>query len=129
MPRIAVAGFSHETNTFAEGLTSFDDFVRGRGFPGLMRGEELVDVLRGKSMCTGAFIDAATELGFELVPLLWTFPQPSGLIEQDAYDRVLALLLDDLQAALPVDGVLLELHGAMVTEDREDAEGLSLIHI
>ena len=129
MPRVAVAGFSHETNTFAEGLTTFDDFVRGRGFPGLMRGEELVRVLTGKSMCTGAFIHAAEELGFELAPLLWTFPQPSGLIEQAAYDRVLELLLEELRAALPVDGVLLELHGAMVTEGLEDAEGDILAHV
>lgn len=121
--RVAIAGFSHETNTFAEGLTTFEDFARGRGFPGLMSGAEVVRTLTGKSMCTGAFIDAARELGFELVPLLWTFPQPSGLIEQAAYDRVLAMLLERLEAALPVDGVLLELHGAMVTEALEDAEG------
>ncbi|MFO8081913.1 MAG: M81 family metallopeptidase [Armatimonadota bacterium] len=129
MPRVAVAGFSHETNTFAEGLTTFDDFVRGRGFPGLMTGDALVRTLRGKSMCTGAFIDAADELDFELVPVLWTFPQPSGLIEQSAYDRVLTMLLEGLEAALPVDGVLLELHGAMVSEEREDAEGDTLARV
>ena len=74
-------------------------------------------------MCTGAFLDAAEEQGFEAPPLLWTFPQPSGLVEQAAYDRVLAMLLEKLQEALPFDGVLLELHGAMVTEGLEDAEG------
>ncbi|MEA3400173.1 MAG: M81 family metallopeptidase [Armatimonadota bacterium] len=123
MTRIAVAGFSHETNTFAQGLTTFDDFVRGRGFPGLMTGQALVRSLTGTATCTGAFLDAAEELGFEMLPLLWTFPQPSGLIEQGAYDRVLAMLLEELEAALPVDGVLLQLHGAMVTEQLEDAEG------
>ncbi len=129
MKRVAVAGFSHETNTFAEGVTTFDDFVRGRGFPGLMFGGELVRTLRGKSMPTGAFLDAAEELGFELLPLLWTFPQPSGLIEQDACDRILQMLLERLEAVLPVDGVLLELHGAMVTEDLPDAEGHVLARI
>ncbi|MGC9319856.1 MAG: M81 family metallopeptidase, partial [Armatimonadota bacterium] len=123
MTRIALAGFSHETNTFAEGLTTFDDFIRGRGFPGLMTGEDLVQHLRGTATCTGAFLDAAEEVGFEALPLVWTFPQPSGLIEQEAYDRVLAILLEELEAALPADGVLLALHGAMVTEQLEDAEG------
>lgn len=127
--RIAIAGLSHETNTFAEGLTPWEDFVRGRGFPGLMSGDTLVQALKGKSMCTGAFLDAADELGFEALPLLWTFPQPSGIIEQSAYDRVLAMLLEKLEAALPVDGVLLELHGAMVTEEIEDAEGDVLAHV
>ena len=129
MKRIAIAGFSHETNTFAEGLTTYDDFVRGRGFPGLMSGEELVGALKGKSICTGAFLDAAEEDGFEALPLLWTFPQPSGIIEQAAYDRVLEMLLEKLQAAMPVDGVLLELHGAMVAEQIGDAEGDVLTHV
>lgn len=123
MKRIALAGFSHETNTFAKGLTSFEEFVRGRGFPGLMSGDTMVRSLKGKGMCTGAFLDAADKLGFEAIPVLWTFPQPSGVIEQSAYDRVLALLLEGLEAAMPVDGVLLELHGAMVTEQLPDAEG------
>ena len=123
MKRIALGGLSHETNTFAEGLTTFDDFARGRGFPGLMSGDTIIETLKGKSMCTGAFLDAAEEQGFEALPLLWTFPQPSGLVEQAAYDRVLAMLLEKLQEALPFDGVLLELHGAMVTEGLEDAEG------
>ncbi len=123
MTRIAIAGFSHETNTFAEGLTTFDDFERGRGFPGLMSGQQIVETLTGKSTCTGAFLDAAGEEGFEVVPVLWTFPQPSGTIEQAAYDRVLQMLLEGLEEVLPVDGVLLELHGAMVTEQIEDAEG------
>ena len=109
MTRVAIAGLSHETNTFAEGLTTYEDFVRGRGFPGLMSGRDLVRNLTGKRICTGAFLDAAEEPGFEAVPLLWTFPQPSGLIEQAAYDRVLAMLLASLEQALPVDGVLLEL--------------------
>ncbi len=129
MIRVAVAGLSHETNTFAEGLTTYDDFARGRGFPGLMRGEAMAETLGGKAICTGAFLDAAEELGFEALPLLWTFPQPSGVIEQAAYDRVLAMLLANLEAALPVDGVLLELHGAMVTEELEDAEGDILEHV
>ncbi len=129
MKRIAIAGFSHETNTFAEGLTTFDDFARGRGFPGLMTGEKLVQTLKGKSMCTGAFLDAAEDESFEVLPVLWTFPQPSGVIEQSAYDRVLDMLLENLEPLLPVDGVLLELHGAMVTEQIEDAEGDILTHV
>lgn len=129
MRRIAIGGLSHETNTFAEGLTTFDDFERGRGFPGLMRGGQLLDRLRGRATSSGAFIQAAEEHGFEAVPLLWTFPQPSPMIEQATYERVLGMLLEELEAALPVDGVLLQLHGAMVAEECEDCEGDTLAQV
>lgn len=122
--RIAIAGFSHETNTFADGLTTLADFERSGGFPGLMTGEEMLRILRGTSVCTGGFIAAAeARQDVELVPLLWTFPQPSGTIEQAAFETIVGKLLGLLREAGPVDGVLLDLHGAMVTEKYPDAEG------
>ncbi|MCE5237389.1 M81 family metallopeptidase [bacterium] len=122
--RFAVAGLSHETNTFAHGLTTLDDFVGSSRYPGLIRGEEVITAMRGTSGCTDGFIAAAEAAGdAELVPLLWTFPQPSGLVEQTAFEMLAGMLLVRLAEALPVDGVLLELHGAMVTERCPDAEG------
>ncbi|MHB8995479.1 MAG: M81 family metallopeptidase [Armatimonadota bacterium] len=122
--RIAIAGFAHETNTFADGLTTLEDFQRAGGFPGLMSGQDVVDSLRNAATCTGGYITAAEAAGdVELVPLLWTFAQPSGLVAQAAFGAIAGELLERLQAALPVDGVLLDLHGAMVTEGFEDAEG------
>ena len=121
--RLAVGGLCHETNTFAEGLTTLEDFTRPGGFPGLMTGEEVLR-LRGTATCTGGFIAAAEAAGdVAFVPLLWTFPQPSGTVEQAAFETVAGMLLERLAEALPVDGVLLDLHGAMVTEEYPDAEG------
>jgi len=54
---------------------------------------------------------------------LWTFAQPSGLVAQEVYDALSAEFISRLEDAMPVDGVLLGLHGAMVTEQIEDAEG------
>lgn len=122
--RIAIAGVAHETNTFAEGLTTLADFHRSGGFPGLMTGAELIASLRGAATCTGGFIAGAEAAGdIELLPLLWTFAQPSGLVAQEAFESLVGDLLSRLQAALPVAGVLLDLHGAMVTEECDDAEG------
>ncbi|MBP8952904.1 MAG: M81 family metallopeptidase [Armatimonadetes bacterium] len=120
--RIAIGGISHETNTFARGLTTIDDFRRSGGFPGLLEGRQVIEQLRGKNIDTGGFIEASERLGFTPVPLLWTFAQPSGIVEQAAFDELLGILLDRLRLAMPVDGVLLDLHGAMVTEELEDAE-------
>jgi len=121
--RIGVAGICHETNTFAEGVTRFEHFERSGAFPGLMVGDEIVETLHATKVPMGGFIAAAEELNFELVPLIWTFANPSGLVAQDAYEKLAGMLMDRLQKAMPVDGVLLDLHGAMVTEELEDAEG------
>ena len=71
---------------------------------------------------TGGIIDAADELKIEVVPLLWSFATPSRKVEQDAYDTLKSEFLDLLSSAGEIDGVVLDLHGAMVTEEIEDAE-------
>lgn len=121
--RIALAGLAHETNTFAHGLTTLADFQRSGGFPGLLLGAEVPAALQAAGVATSGFLAAAQDLGLEVEPLLWTFAQPSGLVEQAAYETLKAMLLQRLQAALPVDAVYLDLHGAMVTEGLPDAEG------
>lgn len=122
--RLATGGICHETNTFARGPTPLTAFTDAGGFPGLMTGEAMLTGLRGTACCAGGFIAGAEAVGdVELVPLLWTFPQPSGIIEQAAFETVAGMLQDGLEASLPVDGILLDLHGAMVTEDYPDGEG------
>jgi microcystin degradation protein MlrC len=59
----------------------------------------------------------------DLLPLLCARAQPSGIVEQQSFETMLRWFLERLQQVLPVDGVLLDLHGAMVTEQHEDAEG------
>src|SRR5438445_750865 len=122
--RIAVGGILHETATFIERRTTFADFERGIG---LFRGPQIIERFRGANMCPGGFIEAAAEQGFELVPLLWAFAYPSGLIERAAYDALKAEFLrrlhDSEAAGGPVDGVLLDLHGAMVVEGIDDGDG------
>src|SRR5579863_4878866 len=122
--RIAIGGISHETSTFAKTPTTLADFADGFG---CYRGTEILDRFRGANICTGGFIDGAKKHGFELIPLLWCFAYPSGLIVAADFAALKAEFLDRLrqdQAAHgPVDGVLLDLHGAMVVEGIDDADG------
>ncbi|HET6880396.1 MAG TPA: M81 family metallopeptidase [Pirellulales bacterium] len=121
--RIAIGGISHETTTFIETRTTLVDFERGFG---LYRGGEMIERFRGANMCTGGFLAGAEQYGFEPVPLLWTFAYPSGLIERRTYDTLKGEFLDRLNAArreAPIDGVLLDLHGAMVVEGIDDGDG------
>ena len=57
------------------------------------------------------------------MPLLWTSGGAGGLVTRDAFERIAGELVGRLSAAMPVDAVYLDLHGAMVTEDFEDGEG------
>jgi microcystin degradation protein MlrC len=119
--RILTGGVLHETSTFAAGTTTVRDFEAGRG---LLRGTAMFDKFRGANVCVGGFLDGAEKHGFELVPLLWTFATPSGLVERASYDTLKNECLADLQRefAQGADGVLLDLHGAMVVEGIEDAD-------
>jgi microcystin degradation protein MlrC len=124
--RIAVGGFQHETNTFAPTKATFEDFVRPGAWPGLTRGEALVDAVAGMNIPIAGFVAAAGELGLELHPLSWAQATPSAVVTRDAYERIAGQILDDLRGSLAtgeLDGVYLDLHGAMATEHLEDGEG------
>ncbi|MBI5758372.1 MAG: M81 family metallopeptidase [Planctomycetales bacterium] len=121
--RIVTGGISHETSTFAKTPTTVHDFETGMG---MFRGDAVIERFRGTNICTGGFIDGAARHGFELVPLLWCFAYPSGLIPRADYDSLKGEFLERLAQAKqsgPVDGVLLDLHGAMVVEGIDDGDG------
>ena len=61
MKRIAVAGFQHETNTFASTLAGFSDFEEADSWPGLLRGDEVIHGLSGINISITGFVDAAKE--------------------------------------------------------------------
>lgn len=116
--RVAVGGIWHETNTFAAGRTGEDAF-RAYQFA---RGPELIDAYRETRNELGGFIEGAARHGLTLVPLLFAGAVPSGVVTREAYASLRDAFLDDLRGAMPVDGVLLALHGAMVAEGVDDVE-------
>ena len=116
--RIAVGCIGHETNTFSLVPTTIDSFKKREYFIG----EEMFPVFRNTNTIMGGYMDAAEERGMELVPLLWTFAIPSGIVEQSAYDTLKSEFMEILHNAGNLDGVLLDLHGAMAVEEIEDGE-------
>src|SRR5260370_20698685 len=123
MARIAVGGFQHETNTFAPQRATWADFERADAWPGFVRGSGLIDAVDGFNIPIAGAVKTLQELGHELVPLCWCSAPPSSYVERDAYERVVGAILDDLAAHAPIDGIYLDLHGAMVAEHHEDGEG------
>ena len=121
--RIAVGGFQHETNTFSEHLATLAHFEAPDAWPGLTRGPALFEAVAGINLPAAGFVAEARELRHDLVPLTWCSAQPSGRVTRDAFEHVTALLLEDLREAGGVDAVYLDLHGAMVAEHVDDADG------
>ena len=122
--RIASGGIQHETNTFASTPTTIEDFVRDSNCGvNLDGGSVIFERFRNTATIHGGYIAGAETESFELVPLLCTRAQPAGVVKQSCFHELLNRLLDRLREALPVDGVLLDLHGAMVSEQHDDAEG------
>ena len=113
--RIALAGISHETNTYCRELTTAHDFHQ-------LRGERILRT-RGQQSDIGGAVSACERLGLEPLPLLYAAAQPSGTIESATYAQFRDEILDGLRSAAPLDGVVLCLHGAGVVEDLEDLEG------
>ena len=121
--RIAVAGFQHETNTFGGDITEGEAFVAPSGWPRQMRGDDLLTELPGTSVATAGALAQLAEAGGTPVPLFWTIALPSGPVRHSAYEAIASEILARLEEVLPVDGVFLELHGAMATTEDGDAEG------
>jgi len=129
MARIGIAGFLHESNTFVHRRTDIDAFVTADAWPGLVLGHALLDEVAGANIAIAGFIKEAAACGHELLPLLWASANPSGPVTQLAYEKIWSLLARELEQAMPVNALFLDLHGAMVAEHIEDGEGELLARI
>lgn len=121
--RVAFAGFVHETNTFAPTAADMAAFEQGGGYMPLCRGQEILS--RGRGINIG--IGGATEFGeaarWDILPVLWAGAIPSAHVTQDAYERISDEIVAGIAAAGDLDGVFLDLHGAMVAAHLDDGEG------
>lgn len=118
--RIVTGGIAQETNTFQWEPTTLTDFSKGSS--SIVRGEEIL-ALAGTGSIYGGIVEEARRLGVELIPTTYGAAVPGGRVSREAFDTLREEILDGIRAALPVDGVLLGLHGAMALEDDDDGEG------
>lgn len=114
--RVGIIGVFHETNVFSPVPTEWESFARR------YRREGLLDAFADTRTVVGGFIDGASRHGWEVVPILGAYATPAGLVTRDAMTALATSLQEELDAASEVDGVLLELHGAMVADQSPDAE-------
>ena len=117
--RVLAAQIKHETNGFNRNPTTLADFRSAS----LRLGAEVANIYRGTRLEMGGFIAAAEAEGWTLFLPICATANPSGPVSDAAFEHLVTHLLDGIRDALPLDGVLLALHGAMVTESLDDPEG------
>lgn len=117
--RVIVGQFCHETNTFSVQKADTEDFAKLFCY----RANEVRAKLAGTNSEVAGFLDVADREGWDVVHTIATFANPSGKVTDRAWHELGGIILEAARANPDVDGVLLALHGAMVTETYDDAEG------
>ena len=117
--RFALAGISHETNTFHSIKTEYKNFEES----GMILKEKEIEKLYESPSTIGGFFQASRDYGFDLVPLMFATTGPLGTITSETFEKLINEILDKMKNHGPFDGVLLDLHGAAVSEEFEDMDG------
>lgn len=116
--RIAIGGIMHESNTFASMKTDHRRFEEGS----LAHGDALVPIWRDAHHEMGGFIAGAERFGYDLAPTTMAWATPAGPVDDAVIDEVVdAIRLGCRRSS--ADGLLLALHGAMVSSRHPDADG------
>lgn len=123
--RVAVGQIWQETNTLNPCPTTREDFE----LFGVSRGAEMISQM-ARTNELGGFIQSLRQWpgAPEIVGLARLPAWPGGLITADAYEWIADEMATAMDRAMPVDGVLLALHGAMAADGHPDVEGSILHH-
>ena len=117
--RVGVVGMWHETNTFSSIPNTLADFESFE----LLSGQAIAEHNAGTGTVIGGFYDSPE---LELVPIFSAGAWPSGPTEAEVLHHLFERLDDGLKKAGPLDGVLINLHGAMVATGTDDVEAATL---
>lgn len=118
--RIVVARLNHETNTFSPVPTPLSAFDPKWN-------ENAYAFGRVSNTALGAFHAYAQGIGAEIVAPLAATANPSGPVDDQAFDVMCAAIIDGIGEGC--DAILLDLHGAMVTQTYDDGEGELLARV
>src|SRR5438046_9674632 len=125
--RLLIAMMKHETNTFSPvptPLARFGPSYSDRG-PGPLYGEAAIQAYRGTGSGLGAYLDLAEREKADIVLPIAASAPPSRPVQDAAYEHIAGIICDAVAQGRQrsgFDGILLDLHGAMVTESLEAAE-------
>ena len=122
-PRVLIAGFKHETNTFSKLPTDLEAY-KARAYH--VGDEEMRAAYTGTNTEIAGFMDACKKYGWDPVLAVAADATPSGIVTREAFDTVTGHMVEAIESNETFDAVLLQLHGAMVAEGHDDGESAVL---
>ncbi|WP_370304420.1 M81 family metallopeptidase [Pseudooceanicola sp.] len=117
--RVAIASFEFEGNSLSLRVARKEDFARF----GIYHGEDVIKVATGKQLSVTGALDTLNDAGVQVLPLFMSRCVSGGHVDDAFYDEVIEIIAEGITAALPLDGVYLSLHGAMICATEKDPEG------
>ena len=120
--KLVIAALRHETNTFSPVVTPLGAFFnRFAGASEMLSGDEAIGLFEQTNVPFAAFVKAAKARGADISVPLYANASPSAPTDREAFDRMSAAIVEAVERGC--DAVLLDLHGAMVVQGIDDAEG------
>jgi len=117
--RVALLGIYHESNTFVERATDYDDFKNSH----LLEGQAILAEYRDAYHEIGGMMAGLSCEEIELVPVYFAEATPGGTVAAGCYQQLLAEMMEALERAGELDGVSVAVHGAGVSDDFPDMDG------
>ena len=119
--RCIVAMFQHETNTFSPIATPLSAFGSGVGLVVPPTGDQAVEMYGNADFAFAAMLQQAQANADEVVVPIAAYAEPSGKVDDQAFESICDAICIAVRQGC--DAVLLDLHGAMVTQSFDDGEG------
>lgn len=120
--RVAVASFEYEGNSLSLRVSRREDFAR----VGIFDGEAILQAIEGKDLALAGGIHALRDAGMQLVPIFAAKGGAGGHVEDGFFAEARARIVEGIAAALPLDGIYVAMHGAMICGEEKDPEGAIL---
>lgn len=118
--RVGVASIIQETNTFALHPSTIADFE----LQGLWLGDDVATKSQGMNIEVAGSLGQLRNHGFEAIPLIRAWAMSGGVLLDTELEKIKTLLEKGLRAAGKLDGLILNLHGALISESDEHTDAL-----
>ena len=125
--KISLTCFMHESNTFIKKTTPVENFMNPH-FGDFIQGQDIVEYFKGGNHELSGSIDELERQGVEFIPKMCAIATPSGTVEEEAFNQIVDKLVDEINPE-ESDGLIVNLHGATVSQEYLDADGEVLLRL
>ena len=125
--RIGLTCFMHESNNFIKKTTPLENF-KDPSFGDFLHGDHIVDHFKGGNHELSGCIDEIEKQGNTYIPKFCGIATPSGTVEKSAFNYIVNRIVDEINQD-EMDGLIINLHGATVSEEYLDVDGEVLFRL